>query len=98
MYIYPLLLVGQFLKNLDNYELNDIFSRYQYLHIAFHFHRLAKYYSNAHYGQGSGPIMMDDVNCVGTELDIADCTFLGWVITGCSHVEDIGVSCGVYTV
>ena len=39
---------------------------------------------------------MDDMNCGGKELDIADCGFGGWGVHNCQHGEDVGVSCGVY--
>lgn len=71
-----------------SYERHDIFSR-----LCFHFHRFAKV---ASFGAGGGSILMDDVNCGGKELDIADCGFLGWFTNDCSHGEDVGLSCGVY--
>ena len=33
----------------------------------------AQAFSNAFYGQGSGPIYLDSVQCSGTELDLFDC-------------------------
>ena len=45
----------------------------------------------------SGPILMDDVECVGDELSLLDCpaTLLD---SNCDHSEDIGIDCslGVY--
>ncbi|XP_033127418.1 hyalin-like [Anneissia japonica] len=48
---------------------------------------------NVAYGGGSGTILMDDVNCDGTESYIWDCDFNGWGVHNCEHWEDIGVVC-----
>ena len=48
---------------------------------------------NAAYGQGSGTIWLDDLNCVGTELNIGYCSHMGWGNHDCSHYEDAGIKC-----
>jgi len=48
---------------------------------------------NAFYGQGSGRIWLDNLNCVGTELSIVNCSHRGWGIENCGHYEDAGVKC-----
>ena len=50
--------------------------------------------SNAFYGQGSGPIHIDDVACTGTETSILSCTYDS-VTADCGHSEDAGVQCQV---
>ena len=58
------------------------------------FRRYAIAYSNAYFGQGSGPILLDNVTCTGSELTLASCSHLGVGITrSCSHSKDAGVRC-----
>ncbi|XP_044844705.1 deleted in malignant brain tumors 1 protein-like isoform X2 [Mauremys mutica] len=47
----------------------------------------------AHFGQGSDPIWLDDVNCAGTEATLSDCRDRPWGTHDCTHGEDAGVVC-----
>ena len=58
-------------------------------------------YRNAYFGQGTGPIWLDNVLCEGTESTLASCGHLGVNISrSCHHYEDSGVRClgikGIY--
>lgn len=55
--------------------------------------RSANATTSAYFGQGSGQIWMDDVNCIGHETILTDCQFLGFGIHNCGHHEDAGVIC-----
>ena len=48
----------------------------------------------AFYGRGSRIIWLDNVECVGTEGTIGNCSHSGWGIHSyCSHFYDAGVKC-----
>lgn len=58
---------------------------------------IPKAWSWAHFGQGSGPIQLDAVQCTGNELSLDECRHSGWEQHNCDHMEDAGVSCNPYT-
>lgn len=61
------------------------------------FSGVAKAWSWAHFGQGSGPILLDAVKCSGNELFLDQCRHGDWEQHNCDHMEDAGVSCSPYT-
>ncbi|XP_044911861.1 neurotrypsin isoform X2 [Felis catus] len=54
---------------------------------------IAKAWNQAYFGEGSGPIMLDEVRCTGNELSIEQCPKSSWGEHNCDHKEDAGVSC-----
>ena len=51
----------------------------------------ARAYSNAQFGQGTGPIQLDNVQCSGTEQRLLSCSHSR--SHNCTHHEDAGVYC-----
>lgn len=45
------------------------------------------------FGFGNGLILLDDVDCLGIEIDIGVCKYWGWIIYNCNYVEDVVVRC-----
>ena len=49
---------------------------------------------SARLGEGSGPILLDDVHCTGNEAKLLDCTRgVALYSSNCEHREDAGVRC-----
>uniref|UniRef100_A0A8D0BB30 SRCR domain-containing protein n=1 Tax=Salvator merianae TaxID=96440 RepID=A0A8D0BB30_SALMN len=49
--------------------------------------------TEARFGQGSGKILLDEVQCRGDEAFLAECSHIGWERHYCGHHEDAGVVC-----
>ena len=47
---------------------------------------------SAHFGRGSGPIWMDDLECVGDESALWLCDFDGWGDEDCGHDDKLSAS------
>ena len=60
-----------------------------YIHIG------AKALRMAQFGEGNGPIYLDEVQCNGTEHSLLDCLHSGVLNHDCRHTEDAGVICKV---
>ncbi|XP_015418860.1 PREDICTED: neurotrypsin [Myotis davidii] len=54
---------------------------------------VARAWTRAYFGEGSGPVLLDEVRCTGNELAIEECPKGSWGEHNCGHGEDAGVSC-----
>ena len=48
-------------------------------------------YGGARYGEGSGPVYIDNVGCLGNESRLTECTYSSG--STCPHSQDAGVQC-----
>ena len=49
--------------------------------------------SEGYYGAGDGPILIDDLNCTGSESNLDQCGMRTFGEHECDHTEDAGVMC-----
>ena len=45
------------------------------------------------YGTCTGPILLDDVQCVGDEQNLGECVMSNFGEHNCDHKEDVGCKC-----
>ena len=58
--------------------------------------RLGASLGNA-YGEGTGPILYNNAQCIGNETSLADCGHSSWGLNYCQRDEDVSIVCDSYT-
>ena len=53
----------------------------------------ARAFSNAHFGVGSGPIFLDEVECTSITRQLLECSSRPILSHDCLHSDDAGVAC-----
>ena len=53
----------------------------------------ATFLSSTFFGEGTGPIFLDDVSCSGDEETLISCSHQSIVDNSCGHNKDVGVQC-----
>ena len=53
-------------------------------------------HGNAAFGQGTGNVIMDNLDCQGHEDGVTQCSANEWGDHNCHHYEDASVVCGKY--
>ena len=51
-------------------------------------------YGSATYGQGTGPIWLSNLSCIGNESSLTECGQFGVGTESCTHSDDAAVHCG----
>ena len=75
----------------DGWDINDA----QVVCRELGFHEADDAPRDARFGEGSGRIWLDDVECVGNESSITKCQHRGWGSHNCGHGEDASVICSM---
>lgn len=52
--------------------------------------------ATAFFGEGNGDILIQNVNCKGTESSLLDCGKDDVTVQNCSHHYDVGVKCNIF--
>ena len=50
-------------------------------------------FHRAHFGMGSGPILLGSAHCTGIESSVLECRLNVNNLLSCNHYEDAGVQC-----
>ena len=54
-------------------------------------------FRKAHFGQGAGNIVLDDLRCTGKEANLLECSSRAVGTHNCEHSEDVGLRCVTQT-
>ena len=73
----------------DNWDLNDANVVCQQLG----YRTAVTAQHGAHFGQGSGQILLDDLQCTGAEASLLQCPHGGINVHNCDHSADASVTC-----
>ena len=76
------------LQNIVNFS-NDVFISFSHSSCV---HADATAFSNANFGQGTVPILLDDVACTASQSRLVDCSYDSNT-ADCTHSRDAGVRC-----
>ena len=69
------------------------YNRQQYIEETISVTAAAIAFQRARFGAGSGPILLDDIQCTGNETSLLQCSHGGIRNHNCVHHEDASVSC-----
>ena len=58
------------------------------------FYSAEKAYGSAYYGQGTGPIWLSKLSCIGNESSLLGCGQFDIGAKNCTHSNDAAVECG----